>query len=125
MSNTSRVTTYIDNVAINLGFETQLHSAADRDIITNIISIIKEYVEDINSISEIHIDNIIKEVLDNYREQLVYFSFLKLNNFGRECNHLYLDETQYKLADVVPEFINIETSNDGLYTPAVDITVYT
>lgn len=125
LNETIRTTTYIDNVSISLSFETQLYSAMDREIINNIISVIKEYIEDINNISEIHIDNIIKAVLDEYHEQLVYFSFLKLNKFGRECNHLYLDQTQYELADVIPEFINIETSNDGLYTPSINITVYT
>jgi len=125
LSDTTRLTTYIDNVAISLNFETQLYSTSDKEIISSIVDIIKDYIEDINDISEIHIDNIIKAVMDQYSEQLVYFSFLKINKFGRECNHLYLDKTEYELSDVVPEFINVETSNDGLYTPSIGIMVYT
>ena len=122
---TERVTSYIDNVAITLNFEARLQSSADKDIATAIIADIKDYIEDINTINEIHIARIIQYVLNNYNEQLVYFSFLGLNQFGRECDHLYLTDENTTSVDIVPEFINVATSDDGLFTPLINITLYT
>ena len=47
---------------------------------------------DINEINELHIPNIITLITNNYREQLVYFEFLDVNNYGAMCQHLYLYE---------------------------------
>ena len=45
LTDTSKVTTYIDNVAITLKFEAQTQSSADRDIASSIIESIKDYIE--------------------------------------------------------------------------------
>ena len=125
LTDTSKVTTYIDNVAITLKFEAQTQSSADRDIASSIIESIKNYIEDINTINEIHLSRVVHYIIDQYNEQLVYFSFLGLNQYGRECDHLYLLDEGTTSVDIVPEFINIATSDDGLFTPMIDISLYT
>ena len=119
----SRETTFIDNVAITLDFEARVQSSAYRDIGASITQYVKDFIEDINSINEIHMVNVTTYILSNFREQLVYFCFLGLNNFGRGCDHLYLYDEDSTSVDVVPEFINVACSDDGLFTPLVDIDI--
>ena len=122
LSDTTRLVSYIDNVALTFKFALEAESSADKYITDNIISDIKEYVEDINVINELHIPNIITLITNNYREQLVYFEYLDVNGYGNACQHLYLDEKVD--ADICPEFLNIETKMDGAAVPEIEITVY-
>lgn len=122
LSDTTRLVNYVDNVALTFKFALEAESSADKYITDNIINDIKEYMEDINVINELHIPNIITLITNNYREQLVYFEYLDVNGYGNACQHLYLDE---KIdADICPEFLNIETKMDGTAIPKIDITVY-
>ena len=122
LSDTERVINYIDNVAVTLRFALEAESSADKFITTNIISDIKNYIETINTINEIHIPNIITLITNNYREQIKYFEFLGVNNYNAELQHLYLNEQTN--ADLCPEFINVECDNDTSRTPLISITVY-
>ena len=97
-------------------------TSSDKYIKNNIVYDIKEYIEDINSINELHIPNIITLITNSYREQLIYFEFLGLNKYGVSCQHLYLDETPY--TEITPEFLNIAMSEDGAEVPLIDITAY-
>ena len=123
LADLERETNYVDNVAITLDFEARIQSSAYRDIGTSITQYIKDFIEDINTINEIHMVNVTTYILSNFREQLVYFCFLGLNNFGRECDHLYLYDARVDDVDVVPEFINVACSDDGLFTPLVNIAI--
>lgn len=122
ISNTSKVANYIDNVALNMKFAIETQSSADKYITTNIVNDVKEYIEDINEVNELHIPNIITLITNNYREQLIYFEFLDVNGYGASCQHLYLDDT--KDVDTCPEFLNIAISDDGKEEPQISITVH-
>ena len=122
LADTTKVINYIDNVALSMKFQLEAESSADKYISSNIIADIKDYIEDINVINELHIPNIITLITNNYREQLVYFEFLDVNKYGAACQHLYLDEQIN--ADICPEFLNIATKVDGVYEPDIGITVY-
>lgn len=122
ISNTSKVANYIDNVALNMKFAIETQSSADKYITTNIINDVKEYIEDINEVNELHIPNIITLITNNYREQLIYFEFLDVNGYGASCQHLYLDDT--KDVDTCPEFLNIAISDDDKEEPQISITVH-
>ena len=124
LADTSKNNSFIDNVAVTLKFAMQLQPSADKYLAAAIVRDIKEYIEDINNINELHIPNIITLITNNYRDQLVYFEFLDVSNYGIQCQHLYLYETPADIADIVPEFINVELSEDGSYTPKIDITVF-
>lgn len=122
LEDTTRCVSYIDNVAISLKFALESTSTGDRSILDGVVSDIKEYIETINEINEIHVPNIITLITNNYREQLKYFEFLGVNEYGPNCQHLYFDENID--ADLVPEFINIATTDDVTRTPDVSISVY-
>lgn len=121
---TAKIANYIDNVAIRLKFALEAQTTADRYIGEGIIGDIKTYIEDINSINEIHMPNIITFITNQYREQLVYFEFLDLNGYGNACQHLYLETINDEIADIPPEFINIACAEDNQFKPMIDITVY-
>jgi hypothetical protein len=122
LSDTTKCISYIDNVALTMQFALEAQSSADKYISDDIISDVKEYIEDINEINELHIPNIITLITNNYREQLVYFEFLDVNGYGASCQHLYLDEQVS--ADICPEFLNVATKKDGTYVPEISIAVY-
>ena len=122
LADTTKVINYIDNVALTMKFALEAQSSADKYISEDIILDIKEYIEDINEINELHIPNIITLITNNYREQLVYFEFLDVNGYGAACQHLYLDEKIS--ADICPEFLNIATTVDGVNQPNITIAVY-
>jgi hypothetical protein len=122
LADTTKVINYIDNVALTMQFALEAESSADKYIADDIVNDIKEYIEDINEINELHIPNIITLITNNYREQLVYFEFLDTNGYGAACQHLYLDEQIS--ADICPEFLNIATTVDGTNKPNIEIAVY-
>ena len=124
LSDGNKKVTFVDNVAIQLKFALEAQTSADKYITSNIINDIKAYIEDINDINELHIPNIITLITNNYREQLVYFEFLDVNNYGSMCQHLYLYERDPDIADIAPEFINVATSENNLFQPLIDITVF-
>ena len=111
---------YIDNVALSFKWALEAQTSADKYITENIIQDIKEYIEDINEITEVHIPNIITLITNNYREQLVYFEFLDVNGYGSACQHLYHNDEAN--TDICPEFLNVATNSNG--TPEINITVY-
>lgn len=122
LSTVSKITNYIDNVSLTMRYQMEVQSSTDQYIKNNIIYNIKEYLEDINQVTELHIPNIITLITNAYREQLVYFEFLGLNNYGVSCQHLYLNDVED--TTITPEFLNIAISEDGTDTPLIDITVY-
>lgn len=124
LANGTKKINFIDNVAIHLKFALEAQTSADKYVSEDIITDVKEYIEDINEINELHIPNIITLITNNYREQLVYFEFLDVNNYGPSCQHLYLYQRDPDIADVAPEFINVATSEDNTFQPMIDITVY-
>lgn len=109
----------IDRVNLSLSFEAKLYSASDKYIIDLIIQDIKDSIEDINSINELHFSNLVTEIKDKYPDQLYYFEFLGFNNYGP--GQQYIKGTEEDLMNDVPEFININTLEDG--TPDIYINV--
>lgn len=122
LADTTKIINYIDNVALTMKFALQAQTSADKYISNNIILDIKEYMENINEINELHIPNIITLITNNYREQLIYFEFLDVNGYGAACQHLYLDNKIE--ADICPEFLNIATTVDGVNKPNITVAVY-
>lgn len=121
---------FLDNVQISLHFAVKLTSASDTYIIDYIKSFIKEEIEMLDELSEVHIPNIAASVKQQYEEQIVYFEYLGTSKdadgsyINRTKQHIskYNDDDTAKSPDYVPEFINIALT-DGDYSP--DITIIT
>lgn len=115
---------YINRVNIQLNFRVKLASAYD----VYTVDYIKEYVksaivENLNNEDSLHIPNLITNVTNKYRESLVFFEFLGVDNYGPGVQHLYHKDVDY--VEMVPEFININMLYDenGSKTPDINIEV--
>lgn len=108
----------LDRVNISVKFKCELNSTADQYIEENIRDDIKAYIENINNgITNLHMENLVSEITTKYAEQLVYFDFIEINEYGTGYKHIYRPNDD--LTDMVPEFLCINTLKDG--TP--DITI--
>lgn len=109
----------INRTNLSITFRMKLNPNYDSNIINDIIADIKVYIEDINSISSIHMPNLITQITTKYRDYLVYFEFIDINGYGPSIQHIYSMGMPSEI--IVPEFVNINTLSDG--TP--DITIIT
>lgn len=115
---------YLNRTQLSLTFKCRFNSAyitnstLDEAVITNnIISDIKEYIEDINEISSLHMSNLVTEITNKYREFLIFFEFVDINGYGPGYEHLYAMTMPNDI--ITPEFLNVAALKDG--TP--DITL--
>ena len=117
--------TFVDRVNVSLIFEAKLQSAAENNIADKIILYIKDYIENINYLSDLHIPNLTTAVKNEFYKQLVYFKFLSLNDYGYEYQSIYKNTTDddYNFSTTVPEFININTVRNNANIDIPDIVI--
>lgn len=108
----------INRVNLSMRFRVKVVANTDKYIKDYITRDIKNYIEDINEISDIHIPNLVTVITNKYREQLVYFEFIDINGYGPGYQHIYHKELINSIG-AVPEFLNINTSDEG--NPDIDI----
>lgn len=110
-------TTNIDRINLSLVFEIKFQIASEKSYIPLITNSIKEYIEDMNYITDLHIPNLITYITNLYRTQLVYIKFLRLNNYGSLHQSIYknpeIDGDYFVDTQTVPEFINVNTLPNG------------
>lgn len=111
---------YLDRTNISLTFEIKYRNADSADITPEITDFIKKYIENINYITDLHMPNLTTAVKNAFNKQIVYFKFVGLNKYGYMYQSIYQNpaENPYVDSTDVPEFININTKDDG----TVDIT---
>ena len=107
----------IDRINLSLTFEVKFQIPNAEAYIPLIVNSVKRYIEDLNYVSDLHIPNLITYITNTYREQLVYFKFIKLNDYGSLYQSVYknpmIDGDYFVETQTVPEFINVTTlSND-------------
>jgi hypothetical protein len=110
---------YINRTNLSITFRLKLNPSYDSNIVNDIIADIKSYIENINQISSIHMPNLITQITNTYRDYLVYFEFIDINGYGPSMQHIY--SMQMPSNVVVPEFINVNTLNDG--TPDITLII--
>ena len=109
--------TNIDRVNISLYFEIKFQIPSEKTYLPQISNSIKEYIEDLNYITDLHIPNLITYITNTYREQLTYIKLLRINDYGSLNQSIYknpeIDKNYFLETQTVPEFINVNTlSND-------------
>lgn len=109
----------INRTNLSMKFKMKPYSLSDVYIKDNIITDIKEYLEDINDIKDFHAPNLTTYIENKYADQLVYFEFSDINGYGPGNQHIYMPE-EYS-GDVVPEFLNININN--MDEPDIEIKV--
>lgn len=109
----------LNSVSLSMKFRISTVTNSDKNIVSDIILDIKNYMEDINNITDLHIPNLITVITTKYREQLNYFEFLDCNGYGPGFQHFYRPEEN--MNHIVPEFLNIGTNSAG--EPDIEIIV--
>lgn len=108
---------YINHTNLSLTFNIKLRPNYDTNVINDIVADIKDYIEDINEIRDLHMPNLITFITTKYSESLIFFEFVDMNGYGPGEQHLY----SMGMPDgvITPEFLSIQALSDG--TP--DITL--
>ena len=114
---TDNVSEYLNRTNLSLTFRIKLRANYDTNIINDIKSDIKDYIEDINEISTIHMPNLVANIISKYIQSIEFFEFVDMNGCGPSVQHLY----SMKMPDevVIPEFVNIMVLEDG--TPDINL----
>ena len=112
----------IENVSLKLRFRTKFYNEdSDKNtIVPLIVNDIKEYIEKLDSLDDIHFPNITTMIENNYSEYIIYFEFLNCNSDIDATNQHIITDENLEMLKVVPEFLNIDTDD---YTSAADIEI--
>lgn len=116
---------FIDKVNLTLNFRVKLVSKNDSYTKDNIVEEIKEYIEDLDDLSQLHIPNLVTQITTNYKEQISYFEYLGFNNYGAGVQHIYkIDDNDIPI-HTTPEFlcVNNVLGGDGITHPDVNIFI--
>lgn len=110
-------TTNIDKINLSLKFEIKFVTKEDQVMLPSITKSIKEYMENINKIDDLHMPNLITEIKNKYESNIVYIKFIKLNNYPSLWQSIYknpiMSKNEFLESQTVPEFININTTING------------
>lgn len=110
----------VDRINLTLNFEIKIVKASDSYTKDYIMRDIKEMIEDLNDMTNLHIPNLITAITNKYYPYSIeYIEFLGFNDYGPGEQHLYRNE--YDDVTVVPEFICCSTKDD--MTPDINIRV--
>ncbi len=117
------VTELIDNVALTMTFRAKFYNEdSDADsIVSEIKNTIKDYLENLDQLDDIHFPNITTKIETDYAEYLIYFEFVSFNIYDATTQHIITVEDMEMLS-MVPEFLHVDT-NDWNGLPYINIRV--
>ena len=119
------VTDLIDNVALTMTFRAKFYNE-DSDaesIIVKIKDSIKDYLENLDQLDDIHFPNITTKIETEFAEYLIYFEFVSFNVYDATTQHIITVENMEMLS-MVPEFLHVDT-NDLNGLPYINIRLVT
>lgn len=116
------VDTLINRINLSMTFDIKYKMPGDAVIQDDIALYIKEYMEDINDLSDFHASNLITAVTNKFSTQIEYIQLTDLNGYGNDKQNIVkIDSDEFTDATTVPEFININTNSDD--TPDITFNV--
>lgn len=116
--------TPLGNIDITMRFRLKLANSNDSTTRNAIILFIKEYIEDLNELGDLHIPNLIHDVTDYFADRIVYIEFMNFNDNRLGVNHIELKEVDD--IHTVPEFISVRNQWNVDHTalePCIDMEV--
>ena len=115
----------IDNVSLTMTFRAKFYNEnSDKDdVIAQIEDYIKKYIEDLESLDDIHFPNITTAIETEFKDHLIYFEYVDFNKYDSNYQHIITNENMEMLT-VVPEFLNVDT-NDFNGSPYINIRIVT
>ena len=115
----------LGHIDINMKFRAKLVNANDVQTKKEIIQYIKDSIENLNDTGEdLHIPNLIHDLMEEFKDVVIYIEFINFNDNELGVNHIELKETDR--IDTVPEFICIRNrfNEDGTdIEPWIDLEI--
>lgn len=115
----------IDRINLSLKFEIKFVSNSETVLLDDITLSIKDYIEDLNNITDLHMPNLITYITNVYRDHLVYIKFIRLNSYESLYQSIYkspkFTDNYFVETQTVPEFINVNTTADNKIDIEFDI----
>lgn len=101
----------VNRINISLKFAIKLVKASDVYTKEYIRRDIKQMIEDLNDMTNLHIPNLITKITNKYYPyDIEYIEFLEFNEYGPGTQHLYRNE--YDDVSIVPEFIACDVDDE-------------
>lgn len=114
----------IDNVALTMTFKAKFYNEnQDSNRIDEIKNAIKDYLEKLDQLDDIHFPNVTTLIESQFSEYLIYFEFVSFNIYNATEQHIITDENMEMLS-MVPEFLHVDT-NDLTGKPFINIRIVT
>ena len=115
----------IDNVALTMTFRAKFYNESNdaAGIKDEIVDAIKEYLEQLDELDDIHFPNITTMIETKFSEYLIYFEFVSFNIYDALSQHVVCIEDMEMLS-MVPEFLHVDT-NDYSGLPYINIRLVT
>lgn len=99
-----REETSLGHIDITMKFRARLVNANDVQTKKAIIEYIKQNIEDLNkSGQDLHIPNLVHDLMENFKDLVIYIEFMNFNDNRLGINHIELKEVES--IHTVPEFI--------------------
>lgn len=117
--------TGIGNIDISLKFKLSLKDSTDITTKNSVSEAIKKYIENLNDIGDLHIPNLITDIINEFEDRIYYIEYVGFNTFGTDDQHIIEVIDEENVIDV-PEFINVRNIIDessGNIVPDIDITI--
>lgn len=105
--------TPLGNIDTKWKFRLKLVNENDNSTKDEIIRYIKQYVEDLNEMGDLHVPNLLHDIKCDFGELIVYIEFMNFNDNRLGVNHIELRDVES--VHTVPEFICIRNNlaDDG------------
>ena len=116
--------TSLGNIDITMKFRCKLNNSNDTMTKNNLIKYIKDYIEDLNELGDLHIPNLIHDIKEEFGDLIVYIEFMNFNNNRLGVNHIELKEVED--IKTVPEFICVRNRynvDKSALEPCIDIEI--
>ena len=113
----------INNITLTMTFRAKFYNEnSDKESIIPLIkNDIKNRIENMEELSDIHFPNLTTEIESKYSDYLIYFEYVSFNIYDAKHQHIISEENMETLT-CVPEFLNIDTSDyTGLHRININV----
>lgn len=116
--------TPLGNIDITMKFRAKLMNSNDVNTKKEIIQFIKDYIEDLNEMGDLHIPNLLHDLKAYFKDLVVYIEYMNFNNNRLGVNHIELKEVED--IKTVPEFISVRNrynTDKTALEPCIDLEI--
>lgn len=111
----SRNGEFLDKVNIDISFSYRPKPGANTALVELMTDSAKMYIENINNINNLHVNNLISFLKKTYKDDVEFIEFIGINDY--DGSYQYIEKLEDLPQEAVPEFININLNSQ--YEPSI------